>query len=146
MFIWKTRVHQLFRSYKVECIVDSILLFEWHFRILRVFDLSFLTWEWDRLKMASLLILLQYCQISFILLLYVYCLSSMQMCEQAAEAHKSKGAIHSSRRNRITSDPSQHRRSSVDALLDGKSSASLPQVFMVLFPLEFQSPIRPFVL
>ncbi|XP_009592302.1 conserved oligomeric Golgi complex subunit 6 [Nicotiana tabacum] len=51
----------------------------------------------------------------------------IQMCEQAAEAHKSKGAIHSSRRNRITSDPSQHRRSSVDALLDGKSSASLPQ-------------------
>ncbi|XP_009793211.1 conserved oligomeric Golgi complex subunit 6 [Nicotiana sylvestris] len=51
----------------------------------------------------------------------------IQMCEQAAEAHKSKGAIHSSRRNRITSDPSQHRRSSMDALLDGNSSASLPQ-------------------
>ncbi|KAM3322594.1 conserved oligomeric Golgi complex subunit 6 [Capsicum chacoense] len=51
----------------------------------------------------------------------------IQMCEQAAEAHKSKGSIHSSRRNRITSDPSQHRRTSVDALLDGNSSAPLPQ-------------------
>ncbi|KAH0642769.1 conserved oligomeric Golgi complex subunit 6 [Solanum tuberosum] len=51
----------------------------------------------------------------------------IQMCEQAAEAHKSKGSMHSSRRNRITSDPSQHRRSSVDALLDGSNSAPLPQ-------------------
>ncbi|XP_060207837.1 conserved oligomeric Golgi complex subunit 6 [Lycium barbarum] len=51
----------------------------------------------------------------------------IQMCEQAAEAHKSKGSIHSSRRNRATSDPSQHRRSSVDALLDGNSSGPLPQ-------------------
>ncbi|OIT39545.1 PREDICTED: conserved oligomeric Golgi complex subunit 6 [Nicotiana attenuata] len=51
----------------------------------------------------------------------------IQMCEQAAEAHKSKGATHSLRRNRITSDPSQHRRSSVEALLDGNNSASLPQ-------------------
>ncbi|KAH0649607.1 hypothetical protein KY285_034855 [Solanum tuberosum] len=51
----------------------------------------------------------------------------IQMCEQAAEAHKSKGSMHSSRRNRITSDPGQHRRSSVDALLDGSNSAPLPQ-------------------
>ncbi|XP_059275487.1 conserved oligomeric Golgi complex subunit 6 [Lycium ferocissimum] len=51
----------------------------------------------------------------------------IQMCEQAAEAHKSKGSIHSSRRNRVTSDPIQHRRSSVDALLDGNSSGPLPQ-------------------
>ncbi|KAL3361636.1 hypothetical protein AABB24_014486 [Solanum stoloniferum] len=51
----------------------------------------------------------------------------IQMCEQAAEAHKSKGSMHSSRRNRITSDPSQHRRSSVDALLDGSNSAPLLQ-------------------
>ncbi|KAK4728161.1 hypothetical protein R3W88_021149 [Solanum pinnatisectum] len=51
----------------------------------------------------------------------------IQMCEQAAEAHKSKGSMHSSRRNRITSDLSQHRRSSVDALLDGSNSAPLPQ-------------------
>ncbi|KAJ8555255.1 hypothetical protein K7X08_012751 [Anisodus acutangulus] len=50
----------------------------------------------------------------------------IQMCEQAAEAHKSKGSIHSSRRNRITY-LSQHRRTSVDALLDGNSSAPLPQ-------------------
>lgn len=51
----------------------------------------------------------------------------IQMCEQAAEAHKSKGSMHSSRRNRITSDPNQHRRTSVDALLDGNSAAPLPQ-------------------
>ncbi|MCD7451000.1 Golgi transport complex subunit 6 [Datura stramonium] len=51
----------------------------------------------------------------------------IQMCEQAAEAHKSKGSIHSSRRNKINSDPSQHRRTSVDALLDGNSSAPLLQ-------------------
>lgn len=51
----------------------------------------------------------------------------IQMCEQAAEAHKSKGSMHSSRRNRITSDASQQRRSSVDALLDGSNSAPLPQ-------------------
>lgn len=58
------------------------------------------------------------------------------MCEQAAEAHKSKGSMHSSRRNRITSDPSQHRKTSVDALLDGSNSALLTQVFLVLFPLK----------
>ncbi|XP_015085923.1 conserved oligomeric Golgi complex subunit 6 [Solanum pennellii] len=51
----------------------------------------------------------------------------IQMCEQAAEAHKSKGSMHSSRRNRITSDPSQHRKTSVDALLDGSNSAPLTQ-------------------
>lgn len=51
----------------------------------------------------------------------------IQMCEQAAEAHKSKGSMHSSRRNRITSDPSQHRKTSVDALLDGSNSALLTQ-------------------
>ncbi|XP_055820896.1 conserved oligomeric Golgi complex subunit 6 [Solanum dulcamara] len=51
----------------------------------------------------------------------------IQMCEQAAEAHKSKGSMHSSRRSRIPSDPSQQRRTSVDALLDGSNSAPLPQ-------------------
>lgn len=50
------------------------------------------------------------------------------MCEQAAEAHKSKGAIQSSRRNRIGSDPAQHRKSSVDAILDSSSSAVSSQV------------------
>ncbi|KAI5656562.1 hypothetical protein M9H77_25355 [Catharanthus roseus] len=51
----------------------------------------------------------------------------IQMCEQAAEAHKSKGAIHSSRRNRMSSDPSQLRKSSIDAILDNNSSSPLSQ-------------------
>ncbi|KDP37812.1 hypothetical protein JCGZ_06714 [Jatropha curcas] len=46
----------------------------------------------------------------------------IQMCEQAAEAHKSKGASHLSRR-RMSSDPSQISKSSVDALLSNSSSA-----------------------
>lgn len=50
------------------------------------------------------------------------------MCEQAAEAHKSKGVIQSSRRNRISSDSAQHRKSSVDAILDSSNSAALSQV------------------
>lgn len=54
----------------------------------------------------------------------------MQMCEQAAEAHKSKGAIHSSRRNRMSSDPSQLRKSSIDAILDNNSSSPLSQVYI----------------
>ncbi|KAL8521462.1 hypothetical protein ACS0TY_011832 [Phlomoides rotata] len=45
----------------------------------------------------------------------------IQMCEQAAEAHKSKGVIQSSRR-RHSSDPSQPRRSSIDAILDNSNS------------------------
>ncbi|KAI3468517.1 hypothetical protein Pfo_025180 [Paulownia fortunei] len=52
----------------------------------------------------------------------------IQMCEQAAEAHKSKGAIQSSRRSRVSSDPAQLRRSSVDAILDNSSSAPLSQI------------------
>lgn len=49
----------------------------------------------------------------------------VQMCEQAAEAHKSKGGL--SRRNRMNSDPSQLRRSSIDAILENKSSIPLSQ-------------------
>ncbi|CAA0820408.1 Unknown protein [Striga hermonthica] len=54
----------------------------------------------------------------------------IQMCEQAAEAHKSKGAIQSSRRNRVGSDPAQLRRSSIDAILDNSSSSSSFQVYI----------------
>ncbi|KAK3435184.1 conserved oligomeric Golgi complex subunit 6 [Eucalyptus grandis] len=46
----------------------------------------------------------------------------IQMCEQAAEAHKSKGSSHSSRR-RISSDSSQISKSSVDAILSNGSPA-----------------------
>lgn len=52
----------------------------------------------------------------------------MQMCEQAAEAHKSKGNIQSLRRSRTSSDPNQPRKSSIDAILDSGRSISLPQV------------------
>ncbi|POO00393.1 Conserved oligomeric Golgi complex subunit [Trema orientale] len=51
----------------------------------------------------------------------------IQMCEQAAEAHKSKGVGHSSRRNRVCSDPGQISKSSVDALLSNSVSASSSQ-------------------
>ncbi|KAL6985590.1 Golgi transport complex subunit 6 [Sarracenia purpurea var. burkii] len=51
----------------------------------------------------------------------------IQMCEQAAEAHKSKGAIHSSRRSRTSSDPSQLNKSSVDAILANNGSTTTPQ-------------------
>ncbi|XP_031272014.1 conserved oligomeric Golgi complex subunit 6 [Pistacia vera] len=46
----------------------------------------------------------------------------IQMCEQAAEAHKSKGAGHSSRRSRMSSDSGQISKSSVDAILSNSSS------------------------
>ncbi|PON37243.1 Conserved oligomeric Golgi complex subunit [Parasponia andersonii] len=51
----------------------------------------------------------------------------IQMCEQAAEAHKSKGVGHSSRRNRVSSDSAQISKSSVDALLSNSVSASFSQ-------------------
>ncbi|KAM5565313.1 conserved oligomeric Golgi complex subunit 6 [Rosa sericea] len=50
----------------------------------------------------------------------------IQICEQAAEAHKSKGVGHSSRRSRMSSDSGQFSKSSVDALLSS-SSAPSPQ-------------------
>ncbi|KAF7809531.1 conserved oligomeric Golgi complex subunit 6 [Senna tora] len=49
----------------------------------------------------------------------------IQMCEQAAEAHKSKGVGHSSRRSRISSDSSPITKSPVDAILS-TSSSTLP--------------------
>lgn len=48
----------------------------------------------------------------------------LQMCEQAAEAHKSKGGSHSSRRSRMSSDSGQLTRSSVDAILSNSRSSS----------------------
>ncbi|KAK9292352.1 hypothetical protein L1049_020318 [Liquidambar formosana] len=51
----------------------------------------------------------------------------IQMCEQAAEAHKSKGVVHSSRRSRMSSDSGQISRSSVDAILSNSSSAPSSQ-------------------
>ncbi|EYU37491.1 hypothetical protein MIMGU_mgv1a002271mg [Erythranthe guttata] len=51
----------------------------------------------------------------------------IQMCEQAAEAHKSKGVIQSSRRSRVGSDPAQLRRSSVDAILENTNSTPSSQ-------------------
>ncbi|KAL3613790.1 Golgi transport complex subunit 6 [Castilleja foliolosa] len=52
----------------------------------------------------------------------------IQMCEQAAEAHKSKGVIQSSRRSRVSSDPAQQRRSSIDAILDNNRSSPSFQI------------------
>ncbi|GFP81526.1 conserved oligomeric golgi complex subunit 6 [Phtheirospermum japonicum] len=52
----------------------------------------------------------------------------IQMCEQAAEAHKSKGVIQSSRRSRVSSDPAQQRRSSIDAILDNSRSSPSFQI------------------
>lgn len=63
----------------------------------------------------------------------------LQMCEQAAEAHKAKGAIHSSRRSRMSSDASQiSKDSTVDAILTG-SNSDLPAkvqplvVFLIIY-------------
>ncbi|KAF7127531.1 hypothetical protein RHSIM_Rhsim11G0036600 [Rhododendron simsii] len=51
----------------------------------------------------------------------------IQMCEQAAEAHKSKGAIQLSRRSRTSSDSGQLSKSSVDAILSNNGSAATSQ-------------------
>ncbi|XP_074285100.1 conserved oligomeric Golgi complex subunit 6 [Silene latifolia] len=51
----------------------------------------------------------------------------IQMCEQAAEAHKSKGMGHSSRRGRMSSDVNQLNKSSVDAILTNSTSVSVSQ-------------------
>ncbi|XP_077253885.1 oligomeric golgi complex subunit [Tasmannia lanceolata] len=50
----------------------------------------------------------------------------VQMCEQAAEAHKSKGVINSSRRRRMSSDPGQINKdsSSFDAILTRNNSSA----------------------
>ncbi|KAE8727762.1 putative ATP-binding cassette transporter [Hibiscus syriacus] len=51
----------------------------------------------------------------------------IQMCEQAAEAHKSKGSGHSSRRSRMSSDSSNLSKSAVDAILSNDNSATFSQ-------------------
>lgn len=51
----------------------------------------------------------------------------IQMCEQAAEAHKSKGLGASSRRSRMSSDSHQLSKSSVDALLSDSGSVAASQ-------------------
>ncbi|XP_028102658.1 uncharacterized protein LOC114301903 isoform X2 [Camellia sinensis] len=56
----------------------------------------------------------------------------IQICEQAAEAHKSKGAIPSFRRNRTTSDPSQLSKSPVDAILANNNTLATSQVCICL--------------
>lgn len=65
------------------------------------------------------------------------------MCEQAAEAHKSKGVSHASRR-RASSDSGQISKSSVDALLSNNSPATsskvLPVLSMLLLLSSFFSP------
>lgn len=51
----------------------------------------------------------------------------IQMCEQAAEAHKSKGSGYSSRRSRMNSDSGHISKSSVDAILSSSSSTPSSQ-------------------
>ncbi|CAI9759527.1 unnamed protein product [Fraxinus pennsylvanica] len=51
----------------------------------------------------------------------------IQICEQAAETYRSKGVIQSSRRSRLSSDTSQVRKSSVDAILENSTSAPSSQ-------------------
>ncbi|XP_023525183.1 conserved oligomeric Golgi complex subunit 6 [Cucurbita pepo subsp. pepo] len=72
----------------------------------------------------------------------------IQMCEQAAEAHKSKGAGHISRRGRMNADSSQNSKSSVDALLSQSSPAPASQdtetpskIFLINCLSAIQQPI-----
>ncbi|XVF13762.1 hypothetical protein REPUB_Repub08aG0235500 [Reevesia pubescens] len=51
----------------------------------------------------------------------------IQMCEQAAEAHKSKAAGHSLRRSRMSSDSGQLSKSAVDAILSNNYSGTFSQ-------------------
>ena len=69
--------------------------------------------------------------------LSVHCFHLLQMCEQAAEAHKSKGSFHSSRRSRTTSDPSQLTKSSVDAILAKSSSVATSSPVCICLHLVF---------
>ncbi|XP_059663088.1 conserved oligomeric Golgi complex subunit 6 [Cornus florida] len=73
----------------------------------------------------------------------------IQICEQAAEAHKSKGAMQSSRRNRMNSPHSgQLSKSSVDAILANSSSIPSSQtseasskIFLVNCLCAIQQPL-----
>ncbi|KAL8110776.1 hypothetical protein AgCh_026497 [Apium graveolens] len=55
----------------------------------------------------------------------------IKMCEQAAEAHKSKGSIQSSRRSKTSTDQGQFSKSSVDAMLVHSRSAHAYQVPLI---------------
>ncbi|XWS38850.1 hypothetical protein CRYUN_Cryun19dG0165700 [Craigia yunnanensis] len=70
------------------------------------------------------------------------------MCEQAAEAHKSKGAGHSSRTSQMSSDSGQRSKSAVDAILSNNNSATLSQnseapskIFLVNCLCAIQQPL-----
>ncbi|XP_023763515.1 conserved oligomeric Golgi complex subunit 6 [Lactuca sativa] len=71
----------------------------------------------------------------------------IQICEQAMEAHKSKGSIDSSRRNRTRSDVAQSRRSSVDAILTptqvapSKSNETASKIFIINCLCAIQQPL-----
>uniref|UniRef100_A0A0R0LBB8 Conserved oligomeric Golgi complex subunit 6 n=1 Tax=Glycine max TaxID=3847 RepID=A0A0R0LBB8_SOYBN len=67
----------------------------------------------------------------------------VQMCEQAAEAHKSKGAGHSSRRSGMSFDCGQLTKSSVDAILSNSSSVSSSLVCSYSFSLKFYRYLLP---
>uniref|UniRef100_A0A7N0T243 Conserved oligomeric Golgi complex subunit 6 n=1 Tax=Kalanchoe fedtschenkoi TaxID=63787 RepID=A0A7N0T243_KALFE len=51
----------------------------------------------------------------------------IQMCEQAAEAHKSKGAVQSGRRSRKSSDAGKLSKSAMDSILSNSISAQSTQ-------------------
>ena len=60
------------------------------------------------------------------------------MCEQAAEAHKSKGVTHSSRRSRASTESGQMSKSSFDAILSNSGSTLFSQVtFFPVFSTGF---------
>ncbi|GLT91380.1 hypothetical protein SLE2022_092710 [Rubroshorea leprosula] len=72
----------------------------------------------------------------------------IQMCEQAAEAHKSKGVGQSSRRTRMSSDSGQLSKSAVDAILTNnsstpslKSSETPSKIFLINCLCAIQQPL-----
>ncbi|CAH9077587.1 unnamed protein product [Cuscuta europaea] len=71
----------------------------------------------------------------------------IQICEQAAEAHKSKGTIQSLRKSRTSSDPIQLRRSSIDAIVEtGRSTPSFQserpaKIFLINCLCAIQQPL-----
>lgn len=62
----------------------------------------------------------------------------IQMCEQAAEAHKSKGVTHSSRRSRASTESGQMSKSSFDAILSNSGST--------LFSQDSEAPSKIFLI
>ncbi|KAF5745078.1 Component of oligomeric golgi complex isoform 1 [Tripterygium wilfordii] len=72
----------------------------------------------------------------------------IQMCEQAAEAHKSKVSGHSLRRNRTSSDSSQITKSPVDAILtnsntgpSSQNSETPAKIFLINCLCAIQQPL-----